>query len=263
MYKLISLDIDDTLLDSKKQLSKANHDAIFKAREAGVTITIATGRTYRASRKYMEMLEVDGSVINYGGSQVTRFPSDEVLYIEEVPLPLVREVIDFAGEVGEFIQCYEGDDFYFNKPTKYSDDYGKVMGYSGITTDLNTHPFKRVPKLLIIADPQRIQELLPVARERFAGRLNVTMSKPFFMEFNSPLASKGHALKALAESLGISREEVIAMGDSLIDNEMIQYAGLGVCVANGQDETKAVADYISPSCDEDAVAHVINKFVLY
>ena len=262
MYKLLALDIDDTLLDSKRRLSKANHDAILKARAAGVTVTICTGRMYRSSTQIMKMLEIEGPVINYGGAQVTHFPSGRILYMDALPMPLVYEVISFAYECGVFIQCYDNDDFYFDKPTVYSDRYAEKMGFGGIQADLMTFPFENIPKLLIIAEPARIAQLLPLARERFGERLNITISSPTFLEFNTLTSSKGTALKALAESMGVAREEVIAMGDTLIDKPMIEYAGLGVCVANGEEETKAAADYIAPDCDHDAVAHVINRFIL-
>jgi hypothetical protein len=82
------------------------------------------------------------------------------------------------------------------------------------------------------------------------------------IEVSAAGGTKGEALARLARRLRIPRSSVIAIGDAAPDISMIQYAGLGVAVANAKDEVRAVADYIAPACDEDGVAHVVERFIL-
>ncbi len=87
-------------------------------------------------------------------------------------------------------------------------------------------------------------------------------SKPFFLELTNKYGTKGEAVKFLGEYFGIPREQIMVIGDTYNDVSMIKYAGLGVCMANGPDDVKKVADYVTLSNDEDGVAHAIEKFIL-
>jgi HAD superfamily hydrolase (TIGR01484 family) len=117
-------------------------------------------------------------------------------------------------------------------------------------------------KLLAIAEEPLLDQLSAELRPKYAGRVHISKSKPFFLEFSHPEATKGHALAALAEFYGIKREEVIAIGDSFNDLEMIEYAGLGVMVANAREELKSLADYVTKANNGAGVVEVIEKFVL-
>ena len=118
------------------------------------------------------------------------------------------------------------------------------------------------PKILGIDEPDRIRELQDIAREKFAGRLQVAISKPRYLEITNPKVNKGIALEFLCKHYGLKPENCIAMGDGTIDAPMIEYAGLGVAMENADDMTKSVANLICPSNDEDGVAYIIDKYIL-
>ena len=99
--------------------------------------------------------------------------------------------------------------------------------------------------------------MLVEARGRFAGRASVTCSKPYFLEFNPPRATKGIALGFAADYLGIGIEEIVAFGDSLNDLPMLQAAGRSVAVANGRPDVKPLCDEICLSNQEDGVARYL------
>ena len=92
--------------------------------------------------------------------------------------------------------------------------------------------------------------------------LNIGTSRPTFLELNNPDGNKGVALKVLAEKLGLSRDELIAIGDNQIDASMIEYAGLGAAVGNALPEIKDIADYISADNNNEGVTEVIEKFII-
>jgi len=101
-----------------------------------------------------------------------------------------------------------------------------------------------------------------VLRERFGRELYITRSKPYYLEMLHPEATKGRALRVVAGYFGIPRQEVIAIGDSFNDLDMIRYAGLGVVMENAREEVKRFADYVTRSNEDDGVAEVLEKFVL-
>lgn len=98
--------------------------------------------------------------------------------------------------------------------------------------------------------------------EKLGERAHVTRSQPTFIEINAPGVSKGSALARLAKIMGIDRSEVAAVGDSYLDQDMIEWAGMGVCVEDGVPEVKAAADVIIPPCMENGVAAFIDRYVL-
>ena len=262
MYKLIALDIDDTLLGSDRKLHEIDRAAIARGKAAGIKFTIATGRSYRGSREIMAQAGLsEMPVINYGGAQTSLYPSGEIIHVDGLDLDIVRELIRFADELGAYIQIYDGDDYFFRSVSEENEYYKARIGYAGKTADILTHEFKSVSKCLLIASPERARELAALLREHFAGRLTVSGSNPRYVEINALGVDKGKALRFLTGYLGLTREEVIAVGDNTIDLAMIRYAGMGVAVGNAADIVKQEADYIAPTNDEHAVAHVIEKFI--
>lgn len=262
MFKLIALDIDDTLLDTQRRLSPENKDAIARARAAGVTITIATGRAFYGARSICEKIELDNlPVITFGGAQVNEYPSGKVLFAENLSHQLVRECIDFARAHHVYIQCYEGDDFLYEAECEESRFYEKRLGYRGRQVDFDGRRFDHAPKCLICASPERIEQLIPVAQAHFGDRMGVKRSFARFLEFYKPGVDKGTALGWLAERAGLECGQIIAAGDSAIDLPMLRFAGLGVAVQNAEPEVLAAADYIAPHANDSAIAHVIDKFI--
>lgn len=261
-YKLVACDIDDTLLNSKGEVTPRVKEAIVRAREQGVIVTVATGRGFKGSKRIIDEIGVDTLTINYGGAQITDARTSEIVSVQSVGQQLVVEAVELAHSLSLYIQVYDGDEFVFEREGKWSDLYASFLGFKGRAVDDITKHEWNTPKLLCIDEPERIRELLPLFGERFEGRLKVSTSKANYIELNDLNSDKGVALEKLIGMLGVKKEETIAVGDNLIDLPMIEYAGLGVCVASGTESVKAKADYVAPGCDEDAVAHVLEKFVL-
>lgn len=262
-YKLIAVDMDDTLLDSSLNISERVMEAVRKVREKGIHITLATGRMFRSAKPYAEKLGINVPLITYQGALVKNALSEEVLMHRPVPLDLARQVVAVIKEYGYHINLYVNDNLYVEKMTPEAELYQKI-------SRIKAHPvgdlleFIQEPptKVLAVADEQKIDVLLREVKPLFGSQLHITKSKPQFLEFSHPRATKGDALAMLAEQIGAGQHEVMAIGDGYNDVEMLKYAGLGVVVANARDEIKELADYVAPSNDEDGVAYVLEKFVL-
>ncbi len=263
MIRLLALDIDDTLLDSRGRLPAENKAAIARAADAGVTVTISTGRAYAGAKAICEAIGLpEIPVITFGGAQIADYPSGKTLFMDLLPAETVREVCAFAWERGEYVQIYDGDDYLFHKDGEEARYYAGRLGYPGIQVDLLAGDFHNSPKVLTILSEETIADFYRAAREHFGDRLRIFQSGPRFIEFCNPGIDKGSALAQLGRMLGIAREEMLAIGDNGIDVPMLRYAGLGIAVANATEECKEAADLITLSCDDNAVAHVIDTIIL-
>lgn len=261
--KLIALDVDGTLTNSRFDISKENVDAIRRAQAAGVFVTISTGRGYLASRPIWQKLCVRGPVINYGGAIVTDTVTEKLVYVAAVAPDVVRDAFAFANEIGVHIQLYQGDTVITERDDPFICKYCEHLNVpKRIDPDVQKKTWENVPKLLAYADPSIEDEIRDKFEKHLAGRAGVSKTQPGYIEINCPTASKGKALEAICKSLNIAQSEAAAIGDSYLDMSMIEWAGDGVCVENGLDAVKKIANRIVPGCDENGVAYYIEHFVL-
>ncbi|KUK82308.1 MAG: putative hydrolase, partial [Pelotomaculum thermopropionicum] len=123
--------------------------------------------------------------------------------------------------------------------------------------------FDRDPvKVLAIAEEPLLDRLHAELAPVYRGKVHIVKSKPHFLEFSHPFATKGRALEFLARRFGVPREAIMAVGDSFNDLEMLEYAGLGVAVANGREEVQKRADFVTGAAYGDGVVEALEKFVL-
>ncbi len=264
-YKMIAMDLDDTLLDKQLRIGNADREAIGQAKEAGVKVVLATGRMYRATLPYITELGLDTPAISYQGALVKKPDSGETLMHHPVPFDSAIRIIRAIKPYGYHINLYKDDNLLIARESPESRLYVSIAGVKPIEVgDLEEFLLKEQfnpTKVLAVAREEQLDEITPELKSLFGEKLHITKSKPHFLEFSHPLANKGHALAMVAGYYGISREEIIAVGDSYNDLEMLDYAGLGVVVANARDEIKARADYVTSANIEGGVAQVIHRFL--
>lgn len=265
MIKLIAIDMDETLLNNDWMISQRNVQAIRQAAAQGVKVTLATGRMAASCRKFAEELGLEVPIITYHGALVEEAVSREVLYRKVIPIslaaPIVRELLDRKVHT----QVYIKDRVFVNNANEYSEYYKRMSGINVEETDLTRlmeEEKEGFEKILLIGEERKIAELNTELKARFDESLHFTSSRPIYLDMLNKSVNKGLAIKALADQLGIEREEIMAIGDSLNDREMIQYAGIGVAMGNAREEIKKIADYITESNQEDGVAKAIESLVL-
>ena len=261
--KLLALDIDDTLVHHAGKVSERNLRAIAAAREAGVYVTLATGRGYFGASRVVKELGLDTYIVNYGGAMINDAKTGNVVFTTELENHLVQEIMAMADEMGLHSHLYQGDGVVCSKPHPYVNKYVSLLDLPFVVDpELKNKVWRDVPKVRIITEPARVSQLLPIIEKHFEGRVCVSASSPGFIEFNRLGANKGSAVAWIAEKLGIEKSEVAAIGDNTLDYEMIEYAGVGAVVENGNELLKKIADVIVPPCTEDGVAHFIENFIL-
>lgn len=266
IYKLLALDLDDTLLNDRLQIPERSRRAVEQAREAGVRVTLATGRMFRSAEPYAEQLGIKDYLITYQGALVRHSVTRETLFHRPVPLNLARELIALVKGYGYHINIYMNDLLFVAERTPESERYAAHSSVPlEVVGDLDRFLRKRdedPTKVLVVAGEEQLDELAAEARPLFGDQLHITKSKPQFLEFSHPDGHKGHALESIAGYYGLRRQEIIAVGDTYNDMEMIEYAGLGVAVGNARPDILKKADYICATNEDCGVADVVERFIL-
>ncbi len=262
--KLFVTDLDGTLLPAGTKVSDRNIQAVRDAAAAGITVTIATGRMYRAALPVAESIGVNVPIITYNGALI-RTVEGETLHSISLEPELVREVVDFFEKRNWYLQGYSRDTLYMPEYNECSEFYetaqqvkGNVVGWEG----LREHRDEVSKMLCISADAAETRVRVKECRDYFKGRVDVVSSNPRYMEITPLGVSKASAIEHLAGIMGIGREEIMAIGDSNNDLLMLKAAGKSIAMGNAIPEVKEACDYITESCEEDGFAEAIYRYAL-
>lgn len=261
-YQLIAIDIDDTLLNDEIQVTERTKKALERAIEAGVTVTLATGRMFASAQQIAKQIELNVPIITYQGALVKTLIDGKVLYERNVPVDAARKLLGYAKEHGLHLQLYVNDVLYGTEDNARIQAYSKLSNIPYVIEPDFEHLIdKPNHKMLIIDEPEVLDHHKSILQDMLGDQLHITKSKAHFLEFMHKEGTKGHALQFMAQHIGCTMEQTIAIGDAWNDREMISVAGLGVAMGNAVPSLKDIADYITLDNNEDGVAHVIEKFV--
>jgi Cof subfamily protein (haloacid dehalogenase superfamily) len=261
--RLVALDLDDTLLDRSRKVSPRAKAAIKAAVAQGVTVTVATGRMYPSALPYARQLALDVPLITYNGALVRAALSGETLLHRPIAEATAHRLLALFRERGWHVQVYLNDVLFVRVRDANCRAYEAIAGLEAVSVGDELWSLKGAPtKLLTMAEPHRIPEIEAAVRELCGDRVYITASRPTFLEMTDPAATKGAALAFLAGRLGIGREAVMAVGDSMNDLDMIEYAGWGVAMGNAAPPVKAAARAVTAANDADGVAAAIEEYVL-
>jgi Cof subfamily protein (haloacid dehalogenase superfamily) len=227
-----------------------------------VHVIVVTGRMFSAVLPYLVEAGLDDPVICYQGAVVAD-PATGA-FIRHVPIPRATaiEAIDAVVAAGFHLNAYVDDLLYVAEVTpearRYADFQGLEIHAVGPLHDwLHDDP----TKLVAVGDPDALDELEAELKPHFAGRLFVSKSLPYFLEFAHPDVSKGAGLQFVAERLGFDSAHTVACGDGENDRELLDWAGFGVAVANAHDDILARADVVVPPVTEEGVAILLEAYL--
>ena len=228
----------------------------------GIHVVLVTGRMFQAVRPYAREARLDDPVVCYQGAVVAEPVSGRWLRHEPIPLELARETIAALNDDGFGLNCYVGDELYVAEITpearRYADFQHLTLHPVG---DLLAWLSEPPTKLVVIDDPKVLDDLKQRMLARFDGRLYISKSLPYFLEFASPDVTKAAGLAFVAEHVGFTAEGTVAFGDGENDIDLLEWAGYGVAVANAHERVLAAADLVCPHVDEEGVAQVIEAFL--
>lgn len=267
MYKLIAIDMDGTLLNNDKKISKRTFNTIQDAKSQGIKVVLASGRPLQGLTPHLQHLGLTDDndfVISYNGSIVQRVGSGEIIHQTSLlggDAKLLQQVSD---DLNVFIHAFSPEKGLITH---------KVNEWTEIESNINAMPVTQTDfqqlecdeslvKIMMVAEPSVLDKAILNLPASLKEKYTVVRSAPFFLEFLHPQSNKGVGVSRLADILGIDAEQVICVGDAENDHHMMKFAGLAVAMENADEETKALADYITLSNEQDGVAVAIEKFAL-
>lgn len=266
-YKVLALDLDGTLTDSKKQITPRTEAALRKAAAKGVRIVLASGRPTVGVQPLAEQLDLaenGGCILSYNGGRIVDCKTGQTLVQHAFPPELVGPVCEFAHEAGIVALTYDAQGILTEDPDNpYVQEEARINGIPARKVDdLASAVTFPVNKFLLVGDPERMPHAEELMQQRFAGKLSIYRSQPFFIETMPLGVEKAASLALLLRTMGLFDKNLMACGDGWNDLPMIQYAGMGVAMGNAVPPVKAAADYVTADNDHDGVGLAVEKFIL-
>ncbi len=263
-YKMLVLDLDDTLLRDDYSISAKNKERLMQAQEAGVLVVLASGRPTQAMMQYAEELELAkyGSfLISYNGAIITDLKNKASIFEQTLNQQEIHDLYDYSKDNNLHIITYKDNQILTETESEYIDVEKNLTGMPiNKVNCFKSEITQSAVKCILLDEPVRLKGFeakLKAAKQD----LSVAISKPFFLEVMPQGIDKAASIERLAQKLGIKQEEVIAVGNAGNDLTMVEYAGLGIWVDNVTPELRHKADYIVASNNNDGVAEVVDKFI--
>ncbi|MFI3324685.1 MAG: Cof-type HAD-IIB family hydrolase [Clostridia bacterium] len=266
-YKIIALDLDGTLTNSKKIITPKTKEYLFKAQKNGTIVVLASGRpTYgiTALAKELELEKYGGYILSYNGGNIISCEDNSVLFAQTLPENMIESISKFAKDEKVNILSYENEyiithdkncpyvakEAFINKmPIREVDDFANYVNF-------------QLPKCLLLDDAKSLAKTEQKAIKIFGDKLNVYRSEPYFLEIVPQNIDKAFSLNFLLNKLNLTKDNLICCGDGFNDLSMIKFAGLGVAMANAQQIVKEQADVVTLDNDSDGLVPIIEKYLL-
>ncbi|MDR7371135.1 Cof-type HAD-IIB family hydrolase [Flavobacterium aquidurense] len=264
-YKMLVLDMDDTLLTDDHKISELNKKVLLEAQAKGVYVVLASGRPTSAMTAYAKELELDlndSYIISFNGAIISTVKDDLVLFEQKLTVEQIHDLYDYSVKMNTHIITYLDGEIISETDSEYIEIEKEITGLPhNKVSSFKEAVTKPAVKCILLAEPSYLKEVekdLKLAMPH----LSIAMSKPFFLEAAQNGIDKAASLKLLADKLNIHQSEIIAVGNAGNDLTMIEYAGLGVWVDNVTPELRDRADVIVASNNDDGVAEVVQRYIL-
>jgi len=263
--RLLALDLDDTLLRSDLSISYRTRNAIKRIEQAGVVVVLASGRIPEAMDRFARLLGMHkraGYLLCNNGAFIQESNTGKVVYETRIEPEIALAICDLANAEGFPVQMYEDDIMYVSRQNEYSGYDQKLTGLRQVVVEnFRAMVGEGCYKLIIPGDPMLLAPLEILIRTYLEGEITLFTSRRYFLEVMPKETDKGTALARIAEILGVSAEETMAIGDSMNDEAMIRWAGIGVAMANGDERVKSIANLVTDRTNnDDGVAEVIDRY---
>ncbi len=269
-YRLLVSDIDGTLVNKEGVISETDRRALAEVLDAGITVSLCTGRVTRACQTFLTQLSLDGFHIFFDGALVCDPGHNLEIYSQAIETRLVKIASEAALACGLQIEFFSGQQYFAERQSWRTELRQTFFGTSPSLVDykrLWQQDEKIIKGGIIIRSPEedpkikqfatKVQEGLSITWTRTPAFANLA-----FINITARGVSKGKALEALASHLRIDLEDVVAIGDGTNDIALLSTAGLAIAMQNAPNELKAVANYVAPNVEHNGFAKAIHRYVL-
>lgn len=262
-FRLLALDVDGTLVDRSLKLSPRTRRAVARAIDAGVHVTLASGRLYHQVEVFARELGIREPLICNQGALVMLPGAAKPLFECAVPRPVANDFMAFVQSQGWDLCVYGREYLYAHG---ISPEVQVLIDLAPEGQEIHwlseIDDSTELIQLLVIVQPEQTALVERLLKGRFGEQLNIVRSFSHFVEASNLAVSKGTALAFLAQRLGVSQAETMAIGDQDNDVPMVSWAGLGVAVGNASVACKAAANVVTAHVSDDGAAMAIEQFIL-
>lgn len=264
-YRMLVLDLDDTLLTDDHKISQRNKEMLLKAQANGVKVVLASGRPTPSMLQFAKELELDryqSYIISFNGAVITDMSSNQQIFERMLTMDEVHSLHDFSLKHNVHIITYSNKGIISESESEYITIEKQLTGLPlNVVSSFKMEVDTPVVKCILLEDPERLKPVEQILKAQRKD-LSVAFSKPFFLEVMPKGIDKAASIEMLAKLLNIKQEQIIAVGNAGNDLTMIEYAGLGIWVDNVTPELRDRADFIVSSNMQDGVAEVVERFLL-
>lgn len=263
--KLLVLDIDGTLTNSKKEITPKTKAAIEKLQAAGHIVALASGRPTAGIRKIADLLELNtkgGYVLAFNGARIIDWKTGEIVFQQTLDHKYLPELHAGAVRHGLTIMTYQ-DEYAIagTAANEYAEFEAKINGITiRPVENFAEYVDFSINKCLLSGDPADVKKCEDEFLASMGEELSIFKSEDFFLEIMAKNIDKAASLDRLIQLIDIPQENVVCCGDGYNDISMIRFAGVGVAMANAKDVVKEAADVITGSNDEDGLVPIIEEY---
>lgn len=265
-YRLLVLDIDGTVTNSKKEVTPKTREQIIRLQREGVKVVLASGRPPEGVfpiAKVLQLEQFDSYLLTFNGGKIIHLKTGKCIFEKHLPMHIPKRLAGDAKTHGIGMAAYgKGVILAGTVPDSYlklESEISKmpIEYHENLAADLN----QTVNQCILTGEPELLEEVEPVLFGKYFHEAQIFHSEPFYLEVSPKNVDKAYGLKHLLRFLGISREKMVCCGDSYNDIRMLQYAGVGIAMKNAPKSVKVVADYVTENDnDHDGIAEVIGRF---
>ncbi|MCL2474756.1 MAG: Cof-type HAD-IIB family hydrolase [Chloroflexi bacterium] len=267
--RLLTIDIDGTLVSDKFIISQANQEALHKAEEAGIILALASGRPFESCMKLVNKLKLKSKYHIISDGAWCGDKEGNELFCQPIHNLLIEQIVDFARRIGLHIELYTLHHGYAE--IKNWSDYVHV-NYLGV--HIKYQPFDEfwqkdsILKIGLLSKDDDEMALISQMEERFGHLLNFSCASApcapdvHFINIVHQDVNKGIALKKLSAYYGLTTAQIAAIGDGINDIPLLEAAGLAVAMENAKAALKEKAHMVTGHVGADGVAEFINDYLL-
>lgn len=265
--KVLILDIDGTLTNSKKEITDTVLHALLDIQKNGAKLIIASGRPTHGVKWISDILQLEqygGYVLCFNGARITNMKTKEIMHQQIFPKECLVPLYEYAKEHDMGLVTYEEDTVIAATRLDEHMEFEARLNHMELkqVKDFPSYVDFDVNKCLFTANVDVAPQLEKEMAAKYEGVLSIYRSEPFFIEAMPLGVDKAASLERLFSKIGVDRADTIACGDGFNDISMIKYAGVGVAMANAQEAVKEAADMVTKGTnDEDGLLEVIDKYL--
>lgn len=260
-YKLLALDVDGTLLDDHHQLSALTAEALRSLSEQGTEIVLCTGRSPTNAVPYLREIGLEGIMITHNGAATVESRTMSVTHQHSFTLEQISPFIHYCRQHRIHFDICTPFHLYVEQLTPNEQTmYTNFMLEPVVQSDLTVFSEPMV-KFTLFGQKEKVDEV-EEEWKTWTSELRIIRSHLFFIDIMHPLASKGFALRKLAEQRGVERKHIAAIGNYYNDLDMIEFAGLGIAMDNSPEDIKRKADAVTASNNEEGVYQALRRYIL-